>query len=101
MSTILLSFAEIAELAKICHLKVCSQVSFIAMERVMLYGSLELHGQLLVVYSALCVEIGIVETASIKPQRGADVTRGYHPFPIPLTLQSMVQCSAFASLSSL
>ncbi len=44
--------------------------------------------QLLVVYSTLCVEI---ETASIKPQRSADVTRGYHPFPIPLTLQSMIQ----------
>ena len=45
---------------------------------------------MLVVYSALGVEIGIVETASIKPQRSADVTRGFHPFPIPLTLQSMV-----------
>ncbi len=45
---------------------------------------------MLVVYSALGVEIGIVETASIKPQRSADVARGYHPFPIPLTLQSMV-----------
>ncbi len=50
----------------------------------------ELHGLSTVACTALGVEIGIVETASIKPQHNADVTRGYHPFPIPLTLQSML-----------
>ncbi len=55
------------------------------------YGSLnisELHGLSTVACSLFCTVCRnrFVETASIKPQRSADVTRGYHPFPIPLTL---------------
>ncbi len=56
------------------------------------YGSLnisELHGLSTVACSLFCTVCRnrFVETASIKPQRSADVTRGYHPFPILLTLQ--------------
>ncbi len=63
------------------------------------YGSLnisELHGLSTVACSLFCTVCRnrFVEAASIKPQRSADVTRGYHQFPIPLTLQSMIKLMA-------